>query len=191
MDKESFKQNLINQMTRRKSPLGYDESVSSDLPPGIMAITQHSRFSNIPDSVYSPQYYNDPEIMAHERIHQGQSVAGGTPTSDQLFNALKPMMDRQKYDSYLSSYGRYPDNVNEPPAYAFSSYDPNDQRQGAYNNYIDLMNSINRGHSQSIIASSSQDLQKGYFNHPIPPLDPSVGTVKPMSLIDTIRYLIK
>lgn len=153
-------------MADRINPLGYDE-YKGNLPSGKSAST--FIHNGVPYTVFSPPFFNDPDVQTHERIHQGQL---------QLRNQIGiPQLQRA-----LNLFQNYPPPTNDPqfetPAWSFSTVESDPgrraQQQMAFNAYIDELRRVNPSVVDKVTAQAPVELQRGYVNRPIPPIEPNV-----------------
>lgn len=151
----------------RRSPLGYEELLGHP-GPGPAAVTRRDmQAPYAPYSVFSPDSWDAPEAITHERIHQAQFSLGRLPTDQQVASI---------FGTAQAHWGNA--GSMEPPAYAFESLDPfasdRARQQELFNRYADLLERLNRGKGLIFTTQTPIPLQRGYANHPMPITPPGL-----------------
>jgi len=162
--------------TTRTSPIGADEVVVSqeDLPRGALA---SQRLNTIR---YRPEVFNDPNIIAHENIHIGQSRLAAPPPVDRIRAIFGDLYDTHK--------GAGPHPEYEVPAYALDEpllepasnlpaknlervrgYQVRNEKRVA--DYLNMLRSLDLGENgiAAIETSMHEPVLRKYLTGPIPP----------------------
>jgi hypothetical protein len=184
----------------RVSPIGQIETA---YPDGSDASNFIGRMGAVaytsPDgSAFTQAAFDDPKIVTHERIHQGQLALQNQPNPQQVMATL-PIGAANPGDGTLNTgYGYGP---HEAPAYAFSSpsqeisrgwtdsggrfhpFSPDyvssqvsnqATRQQKFNAYINTVAQTNPQGVNKILAVAPDDLRKGYIESgPLVPKTPT------------------
>ena len=149
---------------------------------------------NLPFSNYSKEGWNNEATKTHERIHQGQHAARlpglgterDTPALRRLIDVAlssaaktgsspeKTFVEKPAYTfetairrpfakkETVDFYKQHPQSASLPIARATEK--KADEQQGAFNNYMDLVQKIAPGRRHNVMAPMPEELQRGYIN---------------------------